>query len=166
MRRPDWWPSGWSWPGRGGAPRPGRLPERPAARRGEPPGASFLATLLEAFGAERAVLFELDRERGVWRVERAVAGPEAPSREDGELPAAGHPLTWCLREELVVQVPARELSGDRSGDGWALAGPVPGASRVLMLTFHGAPPARARRAMRPALDHLGNLAERSGPGPR
>lgn len=107
----------------------------------------------------------LDRERGAWRVERAVTGPEArPDREE-DLPAAGHPLTWCLREELVVQVPVSELTPDRSGEGWALAGPVPGTARTLIIVFHGAPPARARRAMGSALDHLAGLDGGDGPPP-
>lgn len=167
MSRPAWWPSSWPWPGGGSSPGAARVPDRarPAGRTREPagPGASFLATLVEALGAQHAVLFGLDREAGTWRAERAAAGPDARSRDGGELSAAGHPFTWCLREDLVAQVPVSEITADRSGEGWALAGPVPGTSRVLVLAFHGPPPTRARRAMRPALDHLATLDEGTEP---
>lgn len=167
MSRPGWWPSGWPWPGGKASPGTARVPDRsrPVERSGasEDPDASFLVTLIEALGAQRAVLFALDREEGVWRAERSASGPDAGPRDRDGLSAAGHPFTWCLREDLVVQVPVSELTADRSGEGWALAGPVRGTSRVLVLAFHGPPPSRARRAMRPALDHLASLADRTGP---
>lgn len=165
MRRPSWWPRGWAWPGGEPSTRAGRLPDPAPGGRAGARDATFLTTLLEAFGAERAALLSLDRERGAWRVERSATGPEARPAEEAELPAPGHPLTWCLREDLVVQVPVDELTPDRSGDGWALAGPVPGTSRVLVVVFHGAPPARARRAMRSALAHLAGLDGESGSSP-
>lgn len=160
LERPGWWPSGWSWPGEGPGRETVRLPEARSPGRSEEPGATFLATLVEAFAAERASVLRLDRDRGAWVGEREVAAPEASAAGDREFPAAGHPLTWCLREELVVQIPAGEITGDRGGEGWALAGPVAGRSRVLVILFHGTPPTRARRAMRPALRHLDALGVR------
>lgn len=158
MRRPGWWPRGWPWPGP--EPTPGatsRLPDAPPGAGPRSPAASFLRTLVEAFGAERAWLLALDRERGAWRLEREMLGAEGEQPLESEVEAVGHPLTWCVREELVVQVPAGDLTDDRGREGWALAGPVPGRDRTLVLIFHGAPPAGARRAMRPALDHLSTM---------
>ncbi len=162
MTRPGWWPAGWPWPGSGPTSGAGRLPDGAPEGRERPPEATFLATLLEAFGAERAALYRLDRSEEAWTEERAVAGPEARPG-GGRLSAPGHPFTWCLREDLVVQVPAGDVDADRSAEGWALAGPVPGSSRVLALHFRGAPPARARRALRPALDHLGGVGDGAAP---
>ena len=160
MKRPGWWPARWSWPGGDATRETVRLPEPRSPGQADAPEATFLAALAEAFGARRATLLRLDRERGAWVVERDVVGPDGDAAGASEMSAAGHPLTWCVREELIVQVPAGELSGDRADDGWALAGPAPGGSRVLVVRFHGAPPSRARRAMRPALEHLGALGDR------
>lgn len=159
MRRPGWWPKRWAWPWTEPVPASSKLPKRSSPVGQGEPTVTFLTALLEAFGAERASLLTLDRDREAWVVEREAVGPDGSPSSGGGDPAAGHPLTWCLREELVVQVPAGELNADRTGEGWALAGPIPGAGRVLVIVFHGAPPARARRAMRPALDHLGALEE-------
>lgn len=139
------------------------MPDVPGRDRRSAPPASFLLTLREAFGAERASLLRLDRERGTWTVEREELGPEGGDGTDEELEARGHPLTWCVREELTVQVPAGDLTGDRGREGWALVGPVPGSLRALVLVFHGAPPSGARRAMRPALDHLAALQDALDP---
>lgn len=157
-RRPDWWPPG-LWPG-GGRRResPGRLPERtPGAGDGpSSPDASFLELVRAAFGARSAAVFRLEREQSAWVLDGRVGEPGGgPPQRFG---AAGHPLTWCLREELVVQVETAELLGGRTG-GWTLAGPVPGADRALLVIFEGSPPTGARSAVRAALRHLASLHE-------
>lgn len=173
LKRPGWWPRPWPWPGPGGEPGdppgPG-LP--PAARRrtgtAEDPAATFLRTLSTAFGAERTVLYRLDRDREAWVPERWSAGDRGPSAPPDETAAAGHPLSWCLREELVAQIPREEMAGDRRGAGWALAGPVPGSDRMLVMAFGGSPPAGARRAVDAARRHVAALEARgvldAGPG--
>lgn len=161
MKRPSWWPRSWPWPGgaRSGEDRPGTgLP--PAAARGSAgdPPATFLRTLATAFGAEQAVLYRLHRDRAAWVVERSAAGGNGAAEPPGELAARGHPLSWCLREELVAQLPRGELAGDRRAGGWTLAGPVPGSDRVLVMIFGGSPPSGARRAIDAARQHVAALA--------
>jgi hypothetical protein len=114
---------------------------------------SFLRTLTSAFGAEAAALYRLDREEGEWREDRRSGGE---GRAADGLRAAGHPLTWALREELVLQVASADLFGGRA-TGWSVAGPVRSADRVLVLSFGGSPPGGAREGLRPALAHLEQL---------
>lgn len=168
MRRPSWWPRPWPWPGSrdaaGDRPGPG-LP--PAASHGQlgNPAATFLSTLATAFGAEVAVVYRLDRGRETWVPERAATDGTVDVEAPRELPARGHPLTWCLREELVAQLPRGELAGDRRAGGWTLAGPVPGGDRVLVLAFGGSPPAGARRAVDAARRHVAALQAAGVLGP-
>lgn len=164
MKRPAWWPRSWPWPGsgRGGADRPGPgLPPVTSRVPAEDPSGTFLHMLATAFGAERAVLYRLDRTRETWVPERSAAGGNGEGEASRELAARGHPLSWCLREQLVAQLPRGELAGDRRAGGWTLAGPVPGSDRVLVLVFGGSPPAGARRAVHAARKHVAAL-EASG----
>ncbi len=161
MKRPEWWPDGWKWPGRGVEERPSERAETTAARhsmrssRAEDSTASFLAVLTSAFGAEHASLYHLDRAGEYWRRERSDPDEAmAPT----SIRAKGHPLTWCARERLVVQIPASELREGPAGVSWLLAGGLPGGGRVLVLAFAGAPPTAARRAMGAAVEHLSSLA--------
>lgn len=160
MRRPGWWPRSWPWPG-GGPTRPeepSRGLPRAGARRGpEDPSETFLRTLGTAFGAERTTLYRLDRGREAWVPERSVAGSTGADDLPEELPARGHPLSWCLREELVAQLPPGELAGSRRAGGWTLVGPAPGSDRVLVMVFGGSPPAGARRAVEAARRHVAAL---------
>lgn len=155
LRRPGWWPAA-LWPAGDRPEPPGGLPERPrAGERGEArPVDSFLRAVTAAFGAEGASVYRLERERSSWVVERRVGEP--PEGSSDELAAAGHPLTWCLREELSIQSETAELLGGRSG-GWALAGAVPGADRALVVCFGGSPPTGAREGLEAAVDHLAAL---------
>lgn len=157
LQRPGWWPPG-LWPGGPRRPDPpGGLPERPRATAvgdAEPP-ASFLEAIRAAFGAGGVALYRLDRDGAAWILERRVGGDEAPP--PGELAAAGHPLTWCLREDLLVQVTSDELLGGRA-PGWSLAGAVPEADRALVVSFRGSPPAGAREGLEAAVEHLADLA--------
>lgn len=160
MTRPSWWPRSWPWPssrqGRGDDPGPGL----PAAASGDgtgDPAATFLRTLAVAFGAERATLYRLDRGREAWEPADSAAGGSGDPEPPRDLPARGHPLSWCLREELVAQLPRGELAGDRRAGGWSLAGPVPGSERVLVMVFDGSPPAGARRALDAARKHVAAL---------
>lgn len=161
VKRPEWWPDGWKWPGRGVEERPSERAETTAARhsmrssRAEDSTASFLAVLTSAFGAEHASLYHLDRAGEYWRRERSDPDEAmAPT----SIRAKGHPLTWCARERLVVQIPASELREGPAGVSWLLAGGLPGGGRVLVLAFAGAPPTAARRAMGAAVEHLSSLA--------
>jgi len=156
------------WPGRSRA-RPGsagapELPDR--GRRPDPPEPleSFLRTLRLAFGAERAVVFRLDRERDRWRAARESPADGVRPLARRSIPTGGHPLTWCLREELVVQVETADLFGKSEGVGWTLAGAVPGRDRSLLVSFTGSPPVPARRTMRTALRHLEALLDLSPGG--
>lgn len=164
MRRPAWWPRSWPWPGGreapGGRPGPG-LPRTTSRGPAGDPAATFLRTLAAAFGAELAVVYRLDRGRETWVPEHASTGGDGGGEAPPELPARGHPLSWCLREELVAQLPREELAGDRRAGGWILAGPVRGSERVLVLLFGGSPPAGARRAVDAARSHVAAL-EASG----
>lgn len=155
LRRPGWWP-GSLWPGGGRPEPPGGLPEASRGREGGDvrPVDSFLAAVVAAFGAEGASVYRLDRERSSWVLERRAGEPPAGSTD--ELAAAGHPLTWCLREELSMQSETSELLGGRSS-GWALAGSVPGADRALVVSFGGSPPTGARRGLEAAVEHLAAL---------
>lgn len=154
--RPRWWPEA-LWPGTGGTgePAPGLPERRRRAGEGSPPAETFLRAVVAAFGARGASVYRLDRASGAWVPEhRAGEGPGDGAR--GELRAAGHPLTWCLREDLLLQVSSDELLGRRVA-GWSLAGPVPGGERALLLTFRGSPPAGAREGLRAAVEHLAAL---------
>lgn len=155
MRRPSWWPVE-LWPGGGRAPgRAADLPERRGRAVGTaPPAGTFLRAVVAASGAEGASLYRLDRGEGAWIPE--LRAGELPEAGKSPLSAAGHPLTWCLREDLLVQVSSDELLGGRA-PGWSLAGPVPGGERALVMTFGGSPPAGAREGLRAALDHLAAL---------
>lgn len=155
--RPAWWP-GALWPGESRPEPPGGLPERsPRPEDGEErPVDSFLRVVTASFGARGASVYRLDRDRSVWVVDRRVGAP--PNGSSDELAAAGHPLTWCLREELSMQSEADELLGGRSG-GWALAGAVPGADRALVICFGGSPPSGARKGLEAAVEHLAALHE-------
>lgn len=160
MKRPSWWRRSWPWPGgREGGERPGGAGLPPAASGGgtDDPSTTFLRAMVAAFGAERGVLYRLDRDRECWVPERAAGEEEGRADPPPELAARGHPLSWCLREELVAQLPRGELAGDRRAGGWALAGPVPGSDRVLLLLFGGSPPGAARRAVEAARRHLASL---------
>lgn len=160
MRRPRWWPRGWPWPGSGPAPPdgpPSALPRAAARGAAENPAETFLETLGTAFGAERTTLYRLDRGREAWVPERSVAGSAGSDDPPRELPARGHPLSWCLREELVAQLPRDERVGSRRAGGWILVGPVPGSDRVLLMVFGGSPPAGARRAVEAARHHVAAL---------
>lgn len=158
IRRPEWWPPA-LWPGGSdpeGTPTQARLPDRRGREGGaEDPTATFLEAMTALSGAEEAVLYRLDRTTDAWRVEKRTEGEAGVGEE--EIRAAGHPLTWCLREELVVQVDVGELLGGRRG-GWALAGPVAGRERALVLVFRRSPPPGSRPGFQAALRHLEALA--------
>lgn len=162
-RRPGWWPRA-LWPGakRPGEP-PGGLPDRPSPRGEESsaPEESFLELVVAAFGARGASVYRLERERAVWVLERR-AGEPAPSSD--ELSAAGHPLTWCLREGVLMQVEAGDLLDPRAS-GWALAGAAPPADRALVVQFAGSPPSGAREGLQAAVRHLSALHDDDASGP-
>lgn len=159
MRRPDWWPGPWPWPG-------SEAPEAVASSTDGPrratttgslpvdPSDSFLRVLVAAFGAERAVVYRRAREGDRWVPERRTPQDASSLRAPD---ARGHPLTWCARERLVAQIPTRDLPGAPEGATWLLAGGMPGGERVLVLAFVGAPPTAARRAMEAAVEHLSSL---------
>lgn len=155
--RPRWWPRS-LWPGTSRPEPPGELPAAPPGREGEGPApiVSFLRALTAAFGAEAASVHRLERDRSTWVLEHRVG--EETSAPVEELGAAGHPLTWCLREELLIQSEAEELLGVRAS-GWALAGAVPGADRALVLFFGGPPPSGARKGLEAAVEHVSALHE-------
>lgn len=160
MTRPAWWPRSWPWPASpeegGDEPGPGLPPAASRDGTGDP-AATFLRTLAVAFGAERATLYRLNRGREAWELEDSADGGNGDREPPRPLPARGHPLSWCLREELVAQLPRGELAGDRRAGGWSLAGPVPGSDRVLVMVFGGSPPAGARRALDSARKHVAAL---------
>lgn len=166
MKRPDWWPHGWKWPG-DAASGPEVRPVAPAAAVGSATAGaedllgSFLRVLTVSFGAEHAVLYRLDRERDRWTPERSAP---AEAAGPGALRVRGHPITWCARERLVVQIPTADLPDPPAGVSWLLAGGLRGGEKVLVLAFAGAPPGAARRAMGAAVEHLWSLslAEESG----
>lgn len=156
IRRPPWWPEA-LWPrvaDRSDGERADLPPPAPGRRDDLRPVDSFLRTLTTAFGADGAILFRLDRGDAEWRRERSYGGETAPAAD--AFRAEGHPLTWALREGLVLQVASEELFGARV-PGWSVTGPVRSADRVLVLTFRGSPPTGARDGVRPALEHLGQL---------
>lgn len=165
MRRPDWWPPS-LWPDRANDPPQVGPGGGSSHRAGDPSGGTPVESFLGAFavssGAERAVLLRLDEADGSWIVETVVRGDGNVGEGAGRrTAAAGHPLTWCLREELLVQLRANELVPAYEGGGWALAGPVPGGSRVMAVAYGASPPVRAREALGAALTHLGRLEEAS-----
>ena len=171
MRRPGWWPAG-LWPssrpsrsperaGEAVAARPRRAPARAGEERAEPPAASFLRSLVVMLSASRAALWVYGREEGTWTLERQAAEEDGGDGGSAAVPADGHPLTWALREGLVLQVPSERLGGTSRGAGWTLLGPVPGSRRALALEFPGSPPATARKGLSAALEHLSDL-ERAG----
>lgn len=129
-----------------------------------PEGGTPVETFLRAFalcsGAERAAVLRLDPDEESWTVE-TVVGADGATREGAgrRSRAAGHPLTWCLREELLVQLRAEELMPGFDDGGWALAGPVPDSSRVMVVCYGAGPPIGARDALGAALTHLGTLEE-------
>lgn len=161
MRRPDWWPPS-LWP----VNRSERVERGPT--EGTPratgsggegtPVETFLRAFVVSSGADRAVMVRLDPNEETWTVEAVVddEGPN-PASIGQRTPAPGHPLTWCLREDLLVQLRAEELMPGAEGGGWALAGPVPGSRRVLAVRYGAGPPIRAREALGAALAHLAVL---------
>jgi len=171
VRRPRWWPAT-LWPspreqraperaGEAAAARPHRAPARAGGKSAEAPAASFLRSLVVMLSASRAALWVYGREEGAWTLEREVADGGDGEGGSAVVRADGHPLTWALREGLVLQVPSERLTGAGRGSGWTLLGPVPGSRRALALDFPGSPPATARKGLSAALDHLSDL-ERAG----
>ncbi|HKK07497.1 MAG TPA: hypothetical protein VKA44_01285 [Gemmatimonadota bacterium] len=173
MRRPGWWPAS-LWPASGGRTRteppeaasrgastlrapPGQRPEAGPA----PPGRSFLETLVVLLGASRAALWVYGREEGAWTLEREAAAPGVDGGGAAAVPAEGHPLTWALREGLLLQVTSERLGDLSRAPGWTVLGAVPGSRRALTLEFPGSPPAAARKGVESALAHLADL-ERAG----
>lgn len=161
MKRPDWWPGAWKWPGEG-APVPAARRVEPTrtgpvltSRSGDPIG-TFLRVLVSGFGAERAVLYRMDRQADRWTPVRGASGDADAARP---FRVRGHPLTWCARERLVVQIPTADLPDAPAGVSWLLAGGLPGGDRVLVLAFAGAPPTAARRMMEAAVEHLAALPQ-------
>lgn len=156
MRRPEWWPAA-LWPGEADGRRdadavPGGLPAPRSPDAGKEPAGTFLDALVALYGAEAATLYRLERPDRTWTAERwAPDGAGEGAR--GPFPAAGHPLTWCLREELQLQVSVGDLFDTRAS-GWALVGPVQGSDRVLVVTFRAGPPSGARGGLGAALGHL------------
>lgn len=164
MRRPHWWPGRW-WPGGDedatAGPSVTPAPARRSRSAGGDAAETFLWTLLEAFGSEGVALLGLDEEADRWVVIRKAVREKSAGGPSSELHAPGHPLTWCLREELIVQMPPDRVQGLDSPGGWCLAGPVPGNRCVLLWWFPGPPGPHARRALRPALEHLSLLMSSS-----
>lgn len=163
MRRPRWWPpSLWPSPGSPGSEvtTVGAAGGAAVARQGRSPAETFLRTFVTASGADGAALVVLDPGESTWKVE-AYVGEEGSGVDarDRRARAVGHPLTWCLREELMVQLSADELMPGHEGGGWALAGSVPGGDRVLVVRFGSSPPIGAREALESALAHLGSLEQ-------
>ncbi len=111
--------------------------------------------------AGRAAVWVYRREEGAWQVEREARFDDWAAPEAGPVAAEGHPLTWALREGLVLQLPSERLGWSAFEGGWTLLGVVPGSRRALTLEFPGSPPAAARRGLQAALDHLADL-ERAG----
>lgn len=169
MRRPKWWPpSLWPSPGPSGSEvtTVGAAGGSAVTRGGGSPAETFLRTFVTASGADEAALVGLDPRESTWKVEACVG--EEGSRVDAldrRARAVGHPLTWCLREELMVQLSADALMPGHEGGGWALAGSVPGGARVLVVSFGASPPIGAREALEAALAHLGSLEEEGLLGP-
>lgn len=173
MRRPGWWPEA-LWPASGRRPRGDlseeptrhgaslRAPSAPGAETSpSPPGRSFLEALVVVLGASRAALWVYGREEGTWTLEREAAEPGAEAGGVDAVPAEGHPLTWALREGLLLQVSSEQLGDLSRTPGWIVLGAVPGSRRALTLEFPGSPPAAARKGVESALAHLADL-ERAG----
>jgi hypothetical protein len=136
------------------------------AREDRSPAETFLRTFVTASGADEAALVVLDPGESTWKVE-AYVGEEGSRMDarDRRARAVGHPLTWCMREELMVQLSADELMPGHESGGWALAGCVPGATRLLVVSFGASPPIGAREALEAALAHLGSLHQEGLLGP-
>jgi len=173
VRRPAWWPEA-LWPASGSGPRPGSADETPPSRaplrapapasggsEPVPPGRSFLRALVVLLSASRAALWVYGREEGTWTLEREAAEDDGAGPGAAAVAAEGHPLTWALREGLLLQVPSERLGDLARAPGWTVLGPVPGSRRVLTLEFPGSPPPAARKGVESALAHLADL-ERSG----
>lgn len=163
LRRPPWWPAD-LWPG-GDRPRsrtgpaegvasagpPGEAGDRPAAREG---WETFLDAVVSSLQPGRASLWSLGEGGERWR--RAAAAVAEGWKSPGVDPfgAAGHPFTWALQEDLVLQVPSERLDPAGELDGWSVVAPVPEMGIVLSL-WYSSPPSPAVRKAVPALrSHL------------
>ena len=128
MRRPDWWPPS-LWPANRSEPGEGvpsgGTPRAPGSGGKATPVETFLSAFVVSSGADRAVVLGLDPSEERWTVETAVdeEGP-APASTGQRTSAAGHPLTWCLREDLLVQLRAEELMPGSEGGGLSTPRPA------------------------------------------
>lgn len=168
MRRPDWWPRP-LWPGeqsspvppdpRAGSPGAGEgagIGRRDDRTMEEAPWPSLLELLLASLGAASGAVWRLEGER--WTVLAERARPGWSSAERRERSARGHPFTWSLREDLILQTPADRIAGD-GREGWSLLVPVPRGRRLLELWFPSAPGPSVREATAAIQGHLAWLAE-------
>ncbi len=117
---------------------------------------TFLKVLLRSMGAQRVVLWHLDAVREEWIAEEEVS-TGGPARTD-PLPGMGHPFTWSVREDLVLQVLSTDLfKGSPEGE-WSLVAPVSEWNRLVSISFPGAPGVNARTALESAVQHLRAIA--------
>lgn len=169
MRRPRWWPQSlWPSPGPPGSELTtlGAAGDSAVARDDRSLAETFLRTFVTASGADGAALVVLDPGESTWKVEAYVGGEGfRVDARDRRARAVGHPLTWCLREELMVQLSADELMPGHESGGWALAGSIQGGARVLVVSFGSSPPIGAREALEAALAHLASLEQEGLLGP-
>lgn len=170
MRRPDWWPET-LWPGATepvASPGPGPATrtaagaerERPAGageglEAGGEPWPSLLDFALEALGAGSGAIWRMEGDGWSVVAERSAEGWAQPERSPR--PARGHPFTWSVREDLVLQVPAGRV-GDDDRNGWTLLVPVGRSRRLLELWFPSAPGPSVREATPALRAHLEWLA--------
>lgn len=170
MKRPQWWPPA-LWPARGGPA--GDREAKMRYRADEPPGVgseaapdsgweSYLDVLVSTLQARRAVLWERRLDRGRWIpvCQRFGSGWSGNAQEAVASP--GHPFTWSLREELLLQLPCHRIQGVGDDEGWIMVIPDPGAGRVLSLWFASPPGPGVRESMSAVRSHLAWLGAREG----
>ena len=123
---------------------------------------TFLEVLLHAMGARRAVVWRLDGSGEEWVVEDEVTAG-GPSKI-ASLASEGHPFTWAVQEDLVLQVLSKELfKGSPEGE-WSLVAPVSEWGRLVCISFAGTPGVNARSAVESAVQHLRAITPWEGLG--
>ena len=123
---------------------------------------TFLEVLVHSMGARRAFVWRLEASGQEWVIEEEVSA--GGSSKNAELPAEGHPFTWSVREDLVLQVLSTELfKGSAEGE-WSLVAPLAEWDRLICLTFAGTPGVNARSAVESAVQHLRAIAPWEEPG--
>lgn len=173
MKRPGWWPAA-LWPvhegttGGQSAGLPRRTGQPLDAEPKDETGSgwdSYLDVLVTTLQARRGALWERNVERGRWVPAYQRFSPGWSGTAQQAVASSGHPFTWSIREELLLQLPCHRIQGVGDGEGWVLVIPDPGSGRVLSLWF-GSPPGPGVReslsAVRAHMAWLGRFREDDG----